>query len=183
MSGNSTRLRGLNFERKLIALHAIYKDQGVARVWKNPLSAEYRGKKLVAFKSLPDFTGELAPYGRSVAFDAKVITPKANGKSIYSHDKRRAHQAQWLLETTAFGGIGFILVCDDFKRHFILWPQPHWALNKGWSVNLDCGNPTICQKVPCLRGEYPDWFGTLVETGEYFAELYVQNFAKSGGAR
>lgn len=162
MAGMSTKVQGEIFEGNLDELlHEEYKKQGKALVWKAGTVAVMRGKAWRPVKSLPDFQGVFGLpdtlRGSFVSFDAKSV-----GGETYSHSKERIHQCRHLLEVQASGGIAFLLIhrLDD-DSGWLLWPQQHWNLNRGWTVHLTDALPmAIGCRVPKWEGawEYiPDW--------------------------
>lgn len=128
--------RGMEFEKQLTVIHALYARKGLARIEKNyvPTQPVSDGKwARVIGKGIVDFTGVTAG-GRFVAFDAKDCA----GHRI-DHSRLPEHQQEYLCQVDALGGAAFVLV--RFDRHdvyrvpIIAWKtlcnddmRPEWAV-------------------------------------------------------
>lgn len=159
--GNLSRLLGDAFERRLDLLHALYRRDGLAHVERHGVRARFSQGRWVAEKSLPDYGGALRG-GLSVYFDAKFIEG-----AVYSHPKTRTHQTRFLYEMSKMGALTFLLIAND-ERGWIVWPQAHWQIDKGWTIRFD-GKTALtapyCIDVPAAletSGVYvPDWFRAI----------------------
>lgn len=111
--GESHANRGMEFEKELQWLHAVYERQGIAKMDKQyvPSLPVKDGKwAKVIGKAVVDFSGEMAG-GQHVAFDAKDCA----GKRI-ELDRLKPHQLEHLEGVERLGGVGFVLVRFERRR-------------------------------------------------------------------
>ena len=122
--GESQANRGMEFEHELMAMHALYRRRKMARVEKNYLQTQpLKDARLarVTGKAIVDFTGTLAPNGRSVAFDAKDCV----GRRI-ELNRLADHQIDYLGDVHALGGLAFVLVRFERRRVYRV-PVDVWS--------------------------------------------------------
>lgn len=111
--GESHANRGMELEHELMVMHQLYKRQKLARVDKNPIQTQpVKGGEWawIIGKAIVDFSGTLAG-GRSVAFDAKDCVERR-----IELNRLAPHQAEYLGDVYALGGMAFILA--RFERKY-----------------------------------------------------------------
>lgn len=167
---NDNRVQGEALESALDLLHAYYRNHELAVVDHNGTMARRAGKRWVPLPSKPDYEGHLWGTGRRVLFDAKSTT-----RDRYVHHKRSAHQTQALWEAWLTGALAFLLVEQEYepglRRAFLLWPQPWWEDDRGFTSPLGDDEEQGVVPVPAwprIQGAFgyvPDWLLLLEQLG------------------
>jgi recombination protein U len=139
--------RGMGLERLIEVSNAQYAHRGAAVVQKipTPTTVVREAGKIVGArhfsKSTVDFLGVTAPYGRTVAFDAK----ENREATRFPFDRRWAHEVAFLRSVDRAGGITFLLIEQVTEQMVYLMPGPvlfylwqeAWQRNGRRSLSLD----------------------------------------------
>ena len=163
MTGHANR--GRFFEEYLQHLHALYRQQGRARIDFIPTPTRPHNSQadrvtwVPVRKGIVDFVGVLAG-GRFVACDAKSTRNTRSWRvkvSSRSPGNDTTHQWEYLAEVHALGGLAFYLIYAELlDRVFIaLMPFP---VGKRW-----CFSDMI--EVAKDENGWWDWLGALEEAG------------------
>ena len=156
--GRASPNQGKVFERYLEILHNAYDRDGRATIWKRGTEAVFTQRKWKPLKSKPDYEGLLYGSARHIDFDAKSTT-----KDTYSHPKDKMHQCEHLLRVHRAGGFAFLIIFQPHReRSWMILPEDHWELKKGWSLKLATQNALLIPQWNEVKGAYiPDWIALI----------------------
>lgn len=135
--------RGQELERLIERSNEIYRNRGMALVYKipTPWNIYYNKKTGQVFKAFPaekstvDFIG--ISHGRGIAFDAK----STNNRTSFPLNNIKPHQIEYLKRFREQGGEAFFIV--EFAKLHEVYFLPIKAVLSWWEASLNGGRKSI----------------------------------------
>jgi len=105
---------GKDFERECVL--AVSKAESVHMSRNGVRVSIAKDGEMIRSKSLPDFSGAIAPIGREFVFDAKKTNSASFPLNNYRESKSKAKQLKHLLDRSRVGSITFFLIHWNERR-------------------------------------------------------------------